>query len=81
MVFHTCPPPHLAADAESLQRVEAEPAGVSCLSEAIHELCVERPLQGRQTHQDHMLFFRGQLVLQDIMTTSEIKTSVIKIEK
>lgn len=67
---HTRPPPHLAADAESLQRVEAEPARVSCLSEAAHELCVERPLQGRQAHQDHMFLFRGQLVSQDVMTSS-----------
>lgn len=72
-VLHTCPPPHLAADAESLQWVEAEPASVSCLFEAVHKLCVERPLEGRQTHQDHMLLFGGQLVLQDVMTSSGIK--------
>ncbi len=70
-----CPPPHLAADTESLQRVEAEPARVSCLSEAVHELCVERPLQGRQTHQDHMFLFRGKLVPQNVMTSSRIKKS------
>lgn len=68
-----CPPPHLAADTESLQRVQAEPARVSCLSEAVHELCVECPLQGRQTYQDHMFLFRGKLVPQDIMTSSGIK--------
>lgn len=67
-------PSHLAADAESLQWVEAEPAGVPCLSEAVHELCVERPLQGGQTHQDHMLLFRGQLVLQDVMTSPGTET-------
>ena len=72
-VPHTRPPPHLAADAEGLQWVEAEPARVSCLSEAVHELCVECPLQGGQTHQDHMLLFRGQLVPQDVMTSSGIK--------
>lgn len=62
--------PHLAADTESLQWVEAEPAGVSGLSEAVHELCVERPLQRRQAHQDHMLLLGGQLVPQDIMASS-----------
>ena len=69
-VPHPCapPPPHLAADGERLQGVEAEPAAVACLSEAVHELCVERPLQGRQTHQDHMFLFGGQLVLQDVVT-------------
>lgn len=61
--------PHLTADAESLQRVEAEPASVSCLSEAVHELCVKRPLQRRQTHQDHMLLLGGQLVPQHVMTS------------
>lgn len=61
--------PHLAADTEGLEWVEAEPAGVSCLSEAVHELGVERPLQRGQTDQDHMLFLRGQLVLQDIVAS------------
>lgn len=69
------PSPHLAADTESLQRVEAKPACVSCLPEAVHELCVERPLQGGQTHQEHMFLFRGQLVPQDVMTSPRIKTS------
>lgn len=73
LFLNTCPPPHLAADAESLQWIEAEPASVSCLFEAVHKLCVERPLQGRQANQDHMLLFRGQLVLQDVMTSSGIK--------
>lgn len=66
--------PNLAADAESLQRVQAEPAGVSRLSEAVHELGVERPLQGGQAHQDHVLLLRWQLVLQDIVTSSARKT-------
>lgn len=70
---HTCPAPHLAADTERLQWVEAEPASVSCLSEAVHELGVERPLQGRQTHQDYVLLLRGQLVLQDVMASSGMK--------
>lgn len=75
LVLHRFPPPHLAANTESLQRVETEPAGVSCLSEAGHELRVECPLQGRQTDQDHMLLLRGQLVLQYIVSSSGIKTS------
>lgn len=74
LFLNTCTPPHLAADAESLQGIEAEPASVSCLFEAVHKLCVERPLQGRQANQDHMFLFRGQLVLQDVMTSSAIKT-------
>lgn len=74
-LLHTClAPPHLAADTESLQWVEAEPAAVSSFFEAVHKLCVERPLERRQTHQDHMLLLRRQLVLQDIMTSSETKT-------
>lgn len=64
------PPPHLAADAEGLQRVQAEPAAVSCLFEAVHELRVQRPLEGGQTHQDHMFLFGRQLVLQDVVTSS-----------
>lgn len=67
--------PHLAADAKRFERVEAEPARVSCLSEAVHELCVEGPLQGRQTHQNHMLLLRRQLVLQDIVASSGLKTN------
>lgn len=61
--------PHLAADTKSLQWVEAEPAGVTCLSEAVHELGVERPLQGRQTHKDHVFLLGGQLVHQDIVAS------------
>lgn len=72
---------HLAADAESLQWVEAEPAGVPCLSEAVHELCVERPLQGRQTHQDHVLLFRGKVVLQDVMTSPGTNKVMVNINK
>lgn len=70
-------PAHLAADAESLQRVEAEPTGVPCLFEAVHKLCVERPLQGREPHQEHMLLLGGQLVLQDIMTSPGVMMKVI----
>lgn len=68
-------PPHLAADTESLQRVEAEPADVSCLPEAVHELGVERPLQRRQTHKDHMFLLGGQLVPQDVVASPGLKTS------
>lgn len=62
--------PHLAADAESLQRVQAEPAAVSRLLKAAHELGVERPLEGGQTHQDHVFLFGRQLVLQDVVASS-----------
>lgn len=73
LFLNTCPPPHLAADTESLQWIEAEPASVPCLFEAVHKLCVERPLQGRQANQDNMFLFGGQLVLQDVMTSSGIR--------
>lgn len=63
---------YLTADAESLQWVEAEPARVACLFEAVHKFGVERPLQGRESHQEHMLLLGGQLVPQDIMTSSGI---------
>lgn len=61
---------HLAADTESLEGVEAEPAAVARVPEALHELCVERPLQGTQAHQDDMLLFVWQLVPQHIMASS-----------
>lgn len=73
MWMHTLPP-HLAADTKSLQWVEAEPAGVSCLPEAVHELCVERPLQSRQTHKDHMFLLGGQLVPQDVVASPGLNT-------
>lgn len=71
------PPSHLTADRESLQWVEAEPSSVSCLFEAVHKFGVERPLQGGESHQDHMLLFGGQLVPQDIVTSSGMKINVV----
>lgn len=70
-------PPHLTADRERLQRVEAEPPSVPCLFETVHKFCVERPLQGRESHQDDMLLFGGQLVPQDIVTSSAVKIKVV----
>lgn len=79
MSFQAAPPtpppslPHLAADTESLQRVEAEPPSVPGLLEAVHKLGVERPLQGGEPHQDHVLLLGGQLVLQDIVAPPGMK--------
>lgn len=70
-------PPYLTADAESLQWVEAEPTSVPCLFEAVHKFCVERPLQGRESHQEHVLLLGGQLVLQDIMTSPGMTMKVV----
>ena len=58
---------HLAADAEGLERVEAEPARAAGLLEAAHELGVERPLQRGQPHQDHLLLLGRQLAPQDVV--------------
>lgn len=68
--------PHLTADTKRLQWVEAEPPSVPSLFETVHKLSVKRPLQGRQTHQDHMFLFRGQLVSQDVMTSSGMETNI-----
>lgn len=68
---------NLAADAESFQWVEAEPTSVPSLLEAVHKFRVERPLQGRESHQEHMLLLGGQLVLQNIMTSSGMRMEVI----
>lgn len=67
---------HLTADTKRLQWVEAEPPSVPSLFETVHKLSVECPLQGRQTHQDHMFLFRGQLVSQDVMTLSRMKKNI-----
>ena len=61
---------NLAADAEGLEGVEAEPARVAGLREAVHELGVQHPLQGGQPNQDHMLLLGRQLVPQDVVATS-----------
>lgn len=61
---------HLAADAEGLEWVQTEPARVARLSEAVHELGVERPLEGRQSDQDHVLLLRRQLLFQDVMAAT-----------
>ncbi len=60
---------YLAANTESFKRVESEPPGVSRLPEAVHELCIEVPLQARQSYQDHVLLFRRQLIPENIMTS------------
>lgn len=60
---------NLAADAEGLERVEAQPAAVACLSEAVHKLSVKGPLQGRQAHHDHVLVLGGQLVPQNVVAS------------
>lgn len=59
---------HLAADAEGLEGVEAEPAAVAGLPEAVHELGVESPLQGAQPHQDDVLLLLRQLGAQHVVT-------------
>ena len=60
---------HLAAHAEGLQGVEAQPATVAGLPEAVHELRVERSLDGRQSHQHHMLLLGGELVSQHVVAS------------
>lgn len=59
----------LAADAKSFKWVEAEPAAVPCLSKALHELGVQRLLNGREPHQDHKLLLIWEVVSQHVMTS------------
>lgn len=61
---------HLTAHTEGLEWVETEPTTVPSLSEAVHKLGIERPLDGRQPHQDHMLLLGRKLISQYIVTTS-----------
>lgn len=69
---------YLAAHAEGFERIETEPAAVPRLTETIHELFIQRPLERGETHQDHVLLFHGQLCAQDVMTTSEKKNKNTK---
>lgn len=48
---------HLTAHAERLQRIQPQPAAIPGVPESVHELSVEVPLDGGQTHQDDVFLF------------------------
>lgn len=59
---------YLTAHAKGFEWIETKPATVPSLAETIHELFIECPLEGGETHQDHVFLFTGQLSAQHVMT-------------